>query len=614
MDVFLFIYGLNLVNASNKSQQPSFYANCASTDSVLNLLVIINDLPTEKEKFIKCGIDILEIKTIKGYKPVSGSSIAYFKKPITGNILKPGEVFLIKAKLSELSPPLNPFEFDYKSYLNHKQIYHTIFVDSASFVKLHVGSKLNPIWQLGLYCKSYILTQLKSSSLSKSAYAICSALLTGYDDNIDKSVIEAFAHTGTLHVLSVSGLHTGLIYLVLSFMIDLIDRKRKFKFFKFISITVTLWLFALVSGFSAPVLRAVIMFNLLGLGKIYFRNESKNQINILAASAFILLSYNPFFIKDIGFLLSYFAMLGLMYFQPIIAKCLQPSNSFIKWTWQSISASLAATITTLPLTLFYFKQFPLWFFICNLLVVPATFAILLLSFLVVIKLNGVSIIINFLIKVLIEFIQAFNSKRYGFIDGIDFTFIDLFYLLALIILISATLQFKSYKAIIFSFIVLICWQITSLVFSYYDNNNNLFAVYHIKGKTSMLVKNKTISYLTPTETSDYNYHIKSHIISFNYSALKQLDFNYVKFNNLTLLHLNKPGYWPSSDIKEVNTIVISNNYDLRVSHISNFRSLNVLIVDGSNNSRTLNKIAELGRKFGIAVYNTKLSGAYLLSL
>src|SRR6476620_11471941 len=140
-------------------------------------------------------------------------------------------------------------------------------------------------WQAGLSCKEFVLKSLKEGGLSAEAYGICAALLTGYDADIDSGIMEAFSHSGTLHVLSVSGLHTGLIYLVLSFLFDLADRRKNRKLLKFLFITFFLWGFALVAGFSAPVLRAVIMFNLLGFGKIFFRAGARHQVNILCVSA-----------------------------------------------------------------------------------------------------------------------------------------------------------------------------------------------------------------------------------------------------------------------------------------------------------------------------------------
>ena len=614
LDLFFLILGVNLVSEANLISQKSYYGNYLKSDSAVTFIATINDLPIEKGRFMKCFLKVNEVKTNSGFKKASGNLIGYFKNSLGKNQLKVGSSILFKANLSSIDSPKNPFEFDYKTYLYNRQIYHTVFVDSLSYKVLDIPLQLNRVWYSGLLLKSYILQKLKNSHLSANAYGICAALLTGYDDEIDKSVIESFSHSGTLHVLSVSGLHTGLIYLVLSFLYDLIDRKRKHVILKFIIITFLLWGFALITGFSAPVLRAVIMFNLLGFGKIFFRSNYQNQLNILLVSAFILLSYNPFYITDIGFLLSYFAMFGLLYYQPKISSIWQPENSISTWLWQGTTASFAATISTLPLTLFYFKQFPLWFFVCNIIVVPASFIILLLSLLIILNVGYIAIVINTLIKWLIKFISVFDSSKFGFIDNIDFNFYDALFLSIFIIFITIAIQSKSYKLMVSSFVLLIWWQIISLFVSYNLKTQSLFAVYQINKINNYVIKNKVQSTINELDSSAFLFHVKPHIISFNHSKLSVKNYNYIKKDNKQILILNKKNFWPNISLSDINFLLISNNFKLKESDFVLMKSLKTIIGDGSNNSFSIRKTEELCRKFDVQLIKTKQTGAYLLNL
>lgn len=614
IDILFFLLAINLVYTSNTANKSSYYGRYLKNDSANYFIASICDLPIEKEKFIKCKLQISEIKTDSGYRKSEGTIFGYFKKGNYNPKLKVGATLIIKTKLIPIDEPKNPYEFDYKSYLYNKQIYHTAFINEKTFDVLHTPNQLNSIWYNGLLIKQYILQKLKNSQLSANAFGICAALLTGYDDEIDKQVVESFSHSGTLHVLSVSGLHTGLIYLVLSFLFDLIDRKRKYKLLKFLMVTILLWSFALITGFSAPVLRAVIMFNLLGFGKIFFRSDHRNQINILLVSAFILLCCNPFFITDVGFLLSYFAMFGLLYIQPKLANNLHPDNYFLSWLWQGTTASFAATISTLPLTLFYFKQFPLWFFVCNLIVVPASFLILLLALLIVFKVGFAAIIVNYLTSWLITFITFFNSASYGFIDNIDFSFNDALFLSVLIISLSIAIQTKSYKQLAFSFVVLISWQIFAMVISYNSKSENLFIVYQINKKHSMIIKNKTLSVLNELDSSSFLYHIKPHVISFNNTSMVIKDFNYFTKNNKSYLILNKANFLPEVSFQNIDVLVLANNFRLTKAYMETFSNLKTIIVDGSNNNITTKKNEELSRKFGIELIKTKQKGAYILNL
>ncbi len=621
LDVFLFCFAINLVSAARINTDENYYGNFLLPDKTNKLIVVINDLPIEKQNssngkagFIKCQLTVLKVKKNEDYIHSKGNLIGYFKKTKGETKLQFGQTLVLNTKLIEIDDPKNPLEFDYKNYLKNRQIYHTCFVDSGDYENLNSASPLSFIWTIGLKCKKTILATLKNSALSQEAFSICAALLTGYDDEIDKPVMDAFSHSGTLHVLSVSGLHTGLIYLVLAFMFDLLDRKKKYPIFKFVFITLSLWFFALITGFSAPVLRAVIMFNLLGFGKIFFRNNFRNQINILLVSAFILLCYNPFLITDIGFQLSYFALFGILFFQPVFANIWQPENKILQYIWQSITASFAATLTTLPFTLFYFKQFPIWFFVCNLVVVPATFVILFMAILIIINIGKVTIVINFIVNFLIGFINLFNSPNVGFIDNIDFDWFDAILLSLCIILISVTLYYRSYKYLVYSLVIIILWQINNVFSSFQIKEKKLFAVYQIKKQAAYSFKNKRNVEINEVNKSDFNYHIKPHLISLNYPDLQKEGFNYFELNKLAVLILNRESFWPKVEYKNISTLVISNNFKLTAYDLENFGNLKLLVADGSNNTHVIRHLAKLCGKFGIEFYNTKEKGAYILNL
>lgn len=614
IDIFFIFFGNNLVHIQTTSENQMYYGNLLESDSIIQFIAAVNDLPIQKDKTIKCNLTVLAVKKNREYNNAKGDLIVYLKKSLKNKQLKAGSTLAIKVKLMPVSEPKNPFEYNYKQYLNYKQVYHTAFLDSSNYEYLLIPNSNSFIWQLGLRCKLYILNSLEHSLLNKNSYSICAALLTGYDDEIDKSIMEAFSHSGTLHVLSVSGLHTGLIFLVLGFLFDLVDRKKKYKLIKFFWITFFLWLFALITGFSAPVLRAVIMFNLLGIGKIYFRSDYRNQVNILLFSAFILLSYNPYFIMDIGFLLSYFALLGILYYQSIFSNWWQPNSIILKNIWQSIISSFSATISTLPLTLLAFKQFPIWFFICNIVVIPVTFIVLLLAFLVVIHIPFADVSINFIIKYLIIFIDFFNSANFGFIDKIDFNLTDSICLATLIILLSLSIRQKSYKKLIVSLSLIIIWQFISLIDSYDSKNKSQLTIYHLKNASVIGLKNKEKVVFNVYDSLNYNYYIKPHLISFNYINVDYKTFNFIKSNNFSVIILSNKKCWPKTDFKKINTIILCNNVKFSSTDIKLFPILSMIVVDGSNNSYNIKKTEELCRKFTIKFYSTKSMGASQIAL
>lgn len=612
-DLFLILLGLQVTQLKKVSNNVYYYGNQINTDSVVKCLVMVNDLPVRKTNFTKYELKVLSVKSGTQFIASEGNLTAYVKTKKL-EVFKPGSLLFISAQFNEIPEPKNPMEFDYREYLKNKQIFHTVFLDSNNTYYLSENKGFSSIWKFGLTCKEYVLSHLKTSGLTDQAYAICAALLTGYDDDIDKTVMDAFSHSGTLHVLSVSGLHTGLIYLCLNFLFDVLDKKRRYKLLRLSFVTLFLWFFALITGFSAPVLRAVIMFNLLGIGRVYFRGQSRNQINILLVSAFLLLCYNPFYILDVGFQLSYMALFGILYFQPKFYAGWQVQNKILDYSWQSISASIAATLSTLPLTLFYFKQFPLWFFICNLLVVPATFLLLFLALAVVLKMVFLVPLINMLTTGLLMFIQLFNSDSSGYIDNIDFTFSDACFLSVLLFLLTVSFQYRSYKYLVIGLSLLIVWQSISLISTYTLKNRKILTVYHVKKAQAVSVKNKTKLSLSYSDSSSYKYHIKPHLISFNYPHINQENFNYLKSGEDQTLFLNKPGFLPETNFAEVNTVVLSNNFKLTDRDVLAFKKLRTLVSDASNNHFAVTHALELSRKFGLNSYNIRTQGAYLSEL
>lgn len=613
-DIFLFCFGVNLTYSYNIVNEKAFYGHYAKIDSTSKMLVVVKDLPVQKQKFVKCELKVLQVKTNTFYTNTKGTLVGYFKNSQASSSIQAGDVIVINSKLMEIESPKNPLEFDYKTYMAHRQIHYTTFIDSCAFAITGNEAPLSAVWLMGLKIKKHLLSTLKNSGLDKDAYGICAALLTGYDDDIDSSIREAFSHSGTLHVLSVSGLHTGLIYLVLAFMFDLIDRKKKHKITKFIFITLCLWLFALITGFSAPVLRAVIMFNLLGFGKIFFRSDYRNQINILLVSAFMLLCFDPFLIYNIGFLLSYFALFGILFFQPLFAKWWQPERKFTLMIWESFTASFAATISTLPFTLFYFKQFPLWFFICNLIVVPTTFVILLLAVLVVLKVTPVYKIINCIIILLTYFINFFNREGAGYIDNIHFTAIDAVLMSLLLFFITLGFYFRSYKYIMFSVVLLLCWQLNGIIISYNAKNQNYLSVYHLKKQNAFSIKNKQEVVIDSIGLADFNFHVKPHLISFNNPAIDQKPFNYVITPSNHCLIVDKQNFWPKADYRHISVLVISNNFKVKATDLQQFSNLKTMVADGTNNRYTIKQLAELCSKFGVEFYSTQSKGAYVLEI
>ncbi len=610
-DLLLFCLGFIYTYNSQTKNDTAYFKNYIKSDTIF-YLAELTDLPVQKERSVKLNLNVLKVKNDTGYTTVKGAVIAYLQK---NNVIKQpriGQVYLIKSALHEVREPMNPHEFNFKNYLANKNIYHTTFIDSNSFKELYVNNAFS-LQRFGLGIKQSIVEQLKESGLDRDAYTICSALITGFDDEIDKKVIEEFSHSGTLHVLSVSGLHVGLIYLVLNFMFLLIDRNKKHPILHFIFITLCLWFFATITGFSAPVLRAVIMFNLLGIGKLFFRNKPDNQLNILFVSAFVLLLVDPLLIRDLGFLLSYSAMFGILYFYPKWVDVIEPKNKIVAYIWQSSVLSFSATLTTLPITLLVFHQFPIWFALANLIIVPLSFILLILSFVSLFKITFISILINKLTAWLLVFIKLFNAEGIAFIDHIDFTKIDALMLTIFICMLSLTLLKRRFVYAQITLAILIFWQLHGLFTSYQTKSKNELVIYHYpKGSTKSL-KMGNRAFIDFKDSAKYSMHVKPNITSYNYPFKYFQTFNYTYLQDIQLLALSDKNKVPVNKHLKFTHLLISNNAVPQDQFFGQYR-FKLLIADGSNSRYSCRVLKDKCEKHGISFYSTAEQGAFILPL
>ncbi len=611
LDLFLFFFALNLTQNSTSIDPCTHYSNYTKEDTVF-WVGQIDDIPVSKPRSVKLNVKVLKIKNDTGYSNCQGNVIAYIQKSELAKNIMPGNFILLKSIFQEVGEPQNPHAFDFKNYLAIHSVYHTSYVDSNSFSVLP-NEVSRSLWQIGLAIKYKIIKRLGEVDLSENARAICSALITGFDDDIDKEVIESFSHSGTLHILSVSGLHVGLIYLVLNYFLSMIDRNKKYKLAQLIFISACLWLFALITGFSAPVLRSVIMFNLIGFGNLYFRNKAANQINILAVSAFVLLLFSPLLVQDIGFLLSYCALFGILYFFPKIYKWYEPKNKIAERIWKSVAVSFSATITTLPITLLVFHQFPIWFAFANLIIVPLSFAILLLAFIALFKLTFISSIINFLTAFMISFINIFNADGWSFIDRIDFDMTDAVFLVLALIFVTSMFLVRSYKYALCLMIVIVLWQLYGLASSYDSKTKNELVVYQIPRSSCTSIKNKLNTVLSRHDTDHYSMSVKPNLISYNNTNITTSLFNFCKSEAISVLFLNEknkvPGYFNFS----VTHLLISNNAIPKQNFLDKLR-LKVLIADGSNSYWAVRKLEKLCEERRIQFHSTRDKGAFVLPL
>ncbi|UKM66207.2 ComEC family competence protein [Flavobacteriaceae bacterium GSB9] len=310
----------------------------------------------------KYVVDILKVNDQKA----SGKCLLNIANDSLTTDFRVDAVYVCKTNFQDVYKPLNPNQFNYKNYLEKKYIYHQLVLNENEILK--VNTNRHTLFGLADAVRSHINEKLKPFHFKPNELAIINALLLGQRQNISQDVYTSYANAGVIHILAVSGLHVGIILIILSYVFKPLERFKHGRLLKTILLVSILWAFAIIAGLSASITRAVTMFSIVAIALNLKRPT--NIYNTLAISMFIILLYKPLFLFDVGFQLSYLAVFAIVSIDPFLYKLWQPKNKIINFYWHTLTVSVSAQIGILPLSLFYFHQFPGLFFVSNLLIVP----------------------------------------------------------------------------------------------------------------------------------------------------------------------------------------------------------------------------------------------------
>ena len=371
LNLLLALTGMFLVAANDvRNKRTWFHKTYRSSD---HLLVQLEDSPVEKPKSFKAVATVHAILRNDSMLPCTGKIILYLKKDDDAKNLRYGTQLVVHKKVAEIKPPGNPAAFDYKRYSLFQGITHQVYLTATDYRK-GVHRKRNHLKEFLIESRHAVLSVMKKYIRGEKDRGLAEALLIGYKDNLDRSLVQSYAHTGVVHVIAISGLHLGLIYGILVLLTRPLHHPR-WRWFRTIVIVGALWLFSLLAGAQASVLRSAVMFTAIALSLLLHRKAL--MYNNLALSAFLLLCYQPFWLWDVGFQLSYCAVLSILAFYAPVYRMFYFRNKAVDAVWKLAAVTLAAQILTTPLSLFHFHQFPVFFLITNLVAVPVSSMVLI---------------------------------------------------------------------------------------------------------------------------------------------------------------------------------------------------------------------------------------------
>ncbi len=390
-----------------------------------------------------------------------------------------------------IKSPLNPYQFNYREYLEKQQISHQVSINASEYLLLKNDN--HSLKGLAFLVRKQINNALKKHGFNGDELAIINALLLGQRQEISKEIIQNYQNAGAVHILAVSGLHVGIILLMLTFLLSPLEKLKHGNLLKLVLIIILLWIFAIVAGLSASIVRAVTMFTAIAIAITL--KQSKNIYKTLVISIFFLLIFNPYYLVDVGFQLSYLAVFFIVWTQPILYKLWKPKLKIVNYFWQLFTVSVAAQFGVLPLSLFYFHQFPGLFFIANLVIIP---------FLGIILGLGILVIVLALLNILPDFIAKFyenvisllnltvewvgNQESFLF-QNISFTIISVVVYFFIIVLFFKWIETKKATYLKFTLIAIVGFQLNLISEKYNSNTNDEFIIFN-KTRHSILGINK----------------------------------------------------------------------------------------------------------------------------
>ncbi len=530
---------------------------------------VIDEYPLEKEKSFRAVIRLTKPKI---------RVLAYFEKNASIASAEPGSLVWFRGEPELIQKSGNPFEFDYQAYAVRNKIGHRIYLKVSDFHFLQEG-KIPDLAEWSLIIRDRMLKIIEKSGLKGEVFHLVSAVSLGAREELEPETTQSFSKTGVTHVLAVSGMNVAIIFVVLDWMLQFLKRKRGGIIIQTIIILVGVWGYALITGLSASVLRAAAMFSFIVIGKSMSRNS--NIYNTLAASAFVLLCFNPSLIWDVGFQLSYAAVFSIVFFHPFLYGLCYFKYWIPDQIWTLITVSVAAQIGTLPFLLHYFHQFPTWFLLANLMVIPLVTVILYLSFVVfavapIVPFLGILFtrILDGAGQGMLFSVRFVEKLPYSVIEGIYPTDLLLVVVVLFSVLVSVFIAYRNRTALAGSLIMVVIILIINIINSTGFLLQKEVVVFNLPEKTLLaLTSGKKTVWLTSDSagnTDKLKYYTKPYegfrgitttsVISMADSSLLVPNSivyrrNFLNFKGIALYILNEGGtknnnweHFPQTDI------------------------------------------------------------------
>ncbi|HEY9113429.1 MAG TPA: ComEC/Rec2 family competence protein [Bacteroidales bacterium] len=608
-----------------------------SPDKSFYLAQIIKE-PSESEKTVKLLMRLESFQDFDGVKKTDARVMVFIEKDSLSQMLSYGDEVMFSTVFKVPSKPMNPQEFDYAQFLELNVIRYVAFVPSGqwSLVKERKGFS---IFAFAAKVRHILLDELQRNGLSGDEFAVAAAILLGYDNLMDQDLEQHYRTAGAMHILVVSGLHVGIIYLVLNFLLGFLRRNQKQKIIRMVILLLIVWFYAILTGLAPSVQRSAVMISMFIFADA--TNRFKNNYNTLAASAVLLMLFNPLIIYSVGFQLSYAAVFGILFFYRPIFRLVSIKNKFLRIIWEILVVSFSAQLGTFPIAAHYFHFFPTYFLLTNIIVFPLSFLILSsgLLFVSVFWIPFVSQIVGFVLYYLVfvlNFLIA-QVKYFPFsgLSGLYFPWLKVAFVYMVIFSLFYWLVLRN-RRFILSFFAAFFLLISFGAFQKYQNmNQKSLLVYHINKHTAIdFIKGEEHVFLADSALVADTGMIEFHLV--NFQVAKNLDSetgflsteiqkpelglqvvqNIADFNGYRILILDKNSEFIPGDFDKpkLDAVLITGKKKVNLEDLQLCFNFERIIMDASVPSWKRKQIKAESERLGLQVYDTNDNGAFIIDL
>ena len=591
----------------------------------------LTENPAEKEKSVKV---ILEMQSDVGLV------MAYLEKNERSLSLRYGDVIVFHERPKLVEPPMNPEQFDYKKYLARKGISYQVYLKNDSWEKLK-ESRVNRLYAFSYRLRDFLLETMRNLGVDGDEYSVAAAILLGYDDTMPTELRQKYVAAGSMHILCVSGMHVGVIFMVFSNMLGFLDKRKRWQnLLKQSLLLLLIWFYALLAGLAPSILRSTIMLSFVILGDMLKRNGI--LLNSLAASAFLLLCIDPSTLFNVGFLLSYCAVIGIVTLQKPIYNLLYIKPKFLDKLWEMTAVTLAAQIATAPFSIYYFHQFPTYFWLSNLFMGPISTVVitggmvmLLIFFIPYINI-GVAFCVNWLIYAMNFIVSWIENLPLSIVKGLYINNVEFACLLIALLLLMLVIEHKKKRLFFGMLSMLLIFSVSQLTRAVMQRRQMSMTVYSINKNTAIdfvcgnehlmlcdtVLENdpSLLSFSVENNLVREGVFSNGTILSVNSAEFENMYLkkktNIISFGGKTIGIFDKQSSFgvkmPYRPHLDYYLVIGKQNVD--IERLLNCYVIDLLIIDGSVPYYLSQKIIKKAQESGLAYHDVKSDGAFVVSL